>query len=235
VNVAADWLAIGVWADEPYAGAAASLVTKLRDAGDFSAKHLELLPILNPPGITAERLIFVGLGKRADAKRSTLHDAAATVARHVTGKQVGSLAFVVPAPEWTLAVGVGLAHGSQGPGIRKTTPTRFAPGLLMLVGGDGAALPRVRAESHALWLARELVNLPPSELYPETFAATAADSGRLNGFDVEVWDAPGSGAHGFASGCGEGFHSPGTTGDSPLHRQPRWSCARAGGEGCHLR
>ena len=188
VAVPADWLAVGVWADEPYSGASAPFLARLRDAGDFAAKPLELLPVLNPPGIAAERLLFVGLGNRGNAKRATLHDAASAAARHVTGKKIGTLAFAVPAPEWTLAVGVGLAQGCQGPGIRKSTPTRFAPHQLLLVGGNAADLPRVRAEARALWLARELVNMPPCDLYPETFAVVAADAGRLSGFEVEVWD-----------------------------------------------
>jgi leucyl aminopeptidase len=72
--------------------------------------------------------------------------------------------------------------------VRKTTPTRFAPDNVLLVGGSAADLPRVRAEARALWLARELVNAPPCDLYPETFAVAAADAGRLNGFSVDVWD-----------------------------------------------
>jgi leucyl aminopeptidase len=187
-NVAADWLAVGVWADEPYTGPAADLVAKLREAGDFIAKHLELVTLLNPTGFAAKRLLFVGLGKRDEAKRATLHDAAAAAARHITAKKVGTIAFAVPAPEWTLAVGVGFAQGCQGPGVRKSTPTRFAPNHFLLLSGNPDDLPRVRAEARGLWLARELVNLPPSELYPETFAAAAADTGRAGGFDVEVWD-----------------------------------------------
>jgi leucyl aminopeptidase len=37
-------------------------------------------------------------------------------------------------------------------------------------------------------LARELVNAPPCDLYPETFAAAVGESGREYGFEVEVWD-----------------------------------------------
>ncbi|HEY1191572.1 MAG TPA: leucyl aminopeptidase [Gemmata sp.] len=187
-SLGADWLISGVWADEPYTGPCAELLTALRESGDFSGKHLELVPILNPAGLTAKRLLFLGLGNRADATRARLHDAAAAAARHATTKKVGTVAFIVPAPEFTLAIGVGLAQGCQGPGVRKTTPTRFAPGYLLLLGGDEAALPRVRAEARALWLARELVNTPPRELYPETFAVAAAAAGRGAGFEVEVWD-----------------------------------------------
>jgi leucyl aminopeptidase len=184
----ADWLVIGAWADHPYTGPAADLVAKLHKDGDFSAKHLELVPLLTPASFAAKRLLFVGLGKRDEAKRATLHDAAAAAARHITAKKVGTIAFALPAPEFTLAVGVGLSHGCQGPGVRKTTPTRFAPDNVLLVGGNPDDLPRVRAEARALWLARELVNAPPCDLYPETFATVAADAGRLGGFAVEVWD-----------------------------------------------
>jgi leucyl aminopeptidase len=187
-SVQADWLVVGAWADELYSGPGAELLAKLREAGDFTGKHLELVPVLNPAGVAAKRLLFVGLGKRADAKRTTLHDAAAAALRHVTAKKVGTVAFAVPAPEWTLAVGVGAAQGCTGPGIRKSTPTRFAPDHVLLLNADANELPRVRAEARALWLARELVNTPPSELYPETFAAAAADAGRITGFGVEVWD-----------------------------------------------
>lgn len=187
-TVSADWLIVGVWSDEPYTGPNADLLAKFREADDFSAKYLELVPVLNPIGVTAKRLLFVGLGKRSEAKRTTLHDAAAAAARHITTKKVGTIAFAIPAPEFTLAVGVGLAQGCQGPGIRKSTPTRFAPDHFLLLNSNANDLPRIRAEVRALWLARELVNKPPCDLYPETFAAVAADAGRAIGFDVDVWD-----------------------------------------------
>ncbi|HEV3438704.1 MAG TPA: leucyl aminopeptidase [Gemmata sp.] len=194
-RIVADWLVVGVWADEPFDGSAAELdsttgglLTKLRESGDLTAKHLERIPILNPTGIAAKRLLIVGLGKRGEATRATIHDAAAAAARYATEKKIGTLAVAVPSGEFTLAVAVGLAQGCQGPGVRKTTPTRFAPDRLLLLGGDSSVLPRARAEAESLWLARELVNAPPCDLYPETFAAAVGESGRINGFAVEVWD-----------------------------------------------
>ncbi len=194
-TVTADWLVVGVSANGAFTTSAAAidtatggLLSKLREAGDLTGKHLELIPHLNPTGIAAKRLLVVGLGKPDVATRATVHDAAAAAARHITGKKVGTIAFVVPSHEFTLAAGVGLAQGSQGPGVRKTTPTRFAPDRLLLIGGDATALTRVRAEAQALWLARELVNAPPCDLYPETFAVVAAQSGRANGFEVNIWD-----------------------------------------------
>jgi leucyl aminopeptidase len=194
-RISADWLVVGVWSEEPFGGSAeeleiatGGLLSKLRESKDLTGKHLERLPILNPTAIAAKRLLLVGLGKRAEATRATIHDAASAAARFITEKKIGTLAFAVPSPEFTLAVGVGLAQGCQGPGIRKAAPTRYAPDRLVLLGGDAAALPRVRAEAQSLWLARELVNIPPCDLYPETFAAAVGESGRANGFEVEVWD-----------------------------------------------
>lgn len=193
--VAADWLAVGVWQngalESPAAvldAAAGGFVTRLRESGDLTGKHLELIPVLNPTGVAAKRVLLVGLGKRDAATRATVHDAASAAARSITGKKVGTVAFAVPAPEFTLAAGVGLTQGIQGPGIRKSTPTRHAPDRLVLLGGDESVLPRVRAEARSLWLARELVNTPPCDLYPETFATVAAESGREHGFAVEIWD-----------------------------------------------
>src|SRR4030095_7352183 len=108
--------------------------------------------VLNPISISGKRLLFVGLGNRAEATRAKLHDAAAAAARHITTKKVDTIAFALPAPEFTLASGHGPAQGCQGPGIRKTTPTRFAPDHILLVGGNPDDLLRVRAEARALWL-----------------------------------------------------------------------------------
>ncbi|HVL12973.1 MAG TPA: M17 family peptidase N-terminal domain-containing protein, partial [Gemmata sp.] len=71
-RVAADWLVTGVWADEPLPPAVAEVdaatggvIAKLRESGDVAGKHLELIPILNPTGVAARRLLVVGLGNRA--------------------------------------------------------------------------------------------------------------------------------------------------------------------------
>ena len=37
-------------------------------------------------------------------------------------------------------------------------------------------------------LARELVNLPPNELYPETFAARAQEIAKVRGLECTIWD-----------------------------------------------
>jgi leucyl aminopeptidase len=208
-EVQADWLIVPTWEDAPTEGAVASLdaqldgaLARLRQSGDVSGKANELTPLHDARRVAARRLLFIGLGKRAAADNAALTTAAAAAARSVTGKQLDRLAFLLPEPfgglDWervALAAGVGLTQGSQGPGIRKSVPARFAPREAWVIAPQAAPQDAVRqgaaraaAEGRAVWLARELVNLPPSELYPETFAARAREVAGAAGFECTVLD-----------------------------------------------
>src|SRR5262249_58186340 len=93
-EVGADWLIVGAWEDEAPAGPLAQLdaqlgspLTRLRQSGDITGKTNELTYLLDRTGIAAERVLVVGLGKRAEADRAGLTAAAAVAARAVTGKE----------------------------------------------------------------------------------------------------------------------------------------------------
>ncbi len=201
----ADWLVAGVWEGEkPPAdldAATNGLLGWLATAGDLTGKPLELVPLYVPPGLSAHRVMLVGLGKRAEATRLRFHEAGAAVARAITGKPVGTLAAAAPgaggglgAADALHAFGVGLTQGCVGPGLRKSAPSRFAPGkLVFALPADCGfnptdVLARIAAEARGMWLARALVNTPPADLYPETFAATAVEQARAVGAEAEVWD-----------------------------------------------
>jgi leucyl aminopeptidase len=207
-EVPADWLIVGVWEEEDLSGAIAQLdaklggqLTQLRQAGDIAGKPNELTPLLGSKGAAAERILVVGLGKRAKADRASLIAAAAAAARHITGKQRQRVAFGLPEnvpsigwDEVARTVCAGVMQGSYGPGIRKSEPDRFVPGELVLVAPAGAAdraeqgARQGEVEGQAVWTARELVNLPPCELYPETFAQRARDIASRTGLECTVLD-----------------------------------------------
>ncbi len=192
-DVQADWLIVGQYEEEELAPEVAQLdarlggtLERLRQAEDIAGKPLELTPVRDCQNIAARRVLVVGLGKRAEAQRSVLSSAAAAAARSITGKELDRVAFVLPVPPpglgWedvAVAVGVGLMHGSHGPGLRKSKPVRFSPKEVALVAPPAAAdevqrgARRSEVQSRAVALARELVNAPPCDLYPETFAARA--------------------------------------------------------------
>ena len=174
------------------------IVSMLRERGDFAGKAGELLALHAPAGIKAKRLLLIGIGKLEQASRRTLHDVAAAALKSITGKKLARVALVIPdaagvtLEQRVLAFGVGAIQGSHGPGIKKTEPSRHPPNEMVLAVPAGsnidAALRRAAIEGDALTLARSLVNAPPCELYPETFASKAEDIARRLAIDCDIWD-----------------------------------------------
>ncbi|HEX4591388.1 MAG TPA: M17 family peptidase N-terminal domain-containing protein, partial [Gemmataceae bacterium] len=187
-GVEADWLIVPAVEGDSLSPSVAALdvrlgglVQRLRQTGDITGKANEAVPLLSVTGIAARRVLVIGLGKRSEIDRSSLHDAAAAAARAVTGKANIRIAAMlpdgVPIDDAVLAFGVGLVQGGVGPGLRKATPIRFTPEEIVLIaapGTDSSArdhlVRRAAAEGRAVALARELVNTPPCDLYPESFA-----------------------------------------------------------------
>jgi len=206
-QIAADWLIVPHWEAEPLSPstaeldqALAGLLTKLRERGDATGKAKELVPILNPTGIAATRVLLVGLGQKSKADVGTLVTAAAVASKSITTKPHDRIAMAVPtdAPGLSFetaatAIGVGLRQGSEGPGLRKSKADRTAPKECILVSPptttDAAqAAKRAGIEGQAVSLARELVNLPPCDLYPETFADRARQVAQTSGVEAVVFD-----------------------------------------------
>jgi leucyl aminopeptidase len=200
-DVAADWLVVGVPQSEDLPAALDELdsrlrgdISRLRESKDLTGKPLELVSLVTPRGVNAARVLFVGLGPAESRSRATIHDAFAAAFRSITGRKCARVAVAIPAltPQLNelptlLGVGVGAIQGSIGPGLRKTEPSRFLPDEIVLVGSATEdTLNRIRAESAAVTLARELVNLPACDLYPEVFAERAVDG--AGSYECEVWD-----------------------------------------------
>jgi len=208
-EIQADWLIVGVSEGHEFTGAVARLdaamddtLTSLREAGDIRGKANEITTVLAPKGIAARRVLVIGLGKPECVGPAEIAGAAAAATRAITCKQYARIALALPENasglSWealTLSAGVGLAQGCVGPGLRKTTAERFAPAELWLVAPASGpheeirrAVRRAEVEARAVGLARELVNTPPCDLYPETFAERARQTVEGTGILCEVFD-----------------------------------------------
>jgi leucyl aminopeptidase len=207
-DIAADWLIVAAWENEGVADAAdldrrlGGLLTGLRERGDITGKARELTVVHHGQAGVAPRVLVVGLGPRDKIDFAGLLAAASTASRSLTTKALRRIAFALPpgVPGLSLdavvrAIGAGLWHGCEGPGLHKTKPDRFAPEELCLVAPPGAsgeklaaAGRRAEVEAQAVSLARELVNQPPCDLYPETFAARAAEVARNAALECQVMD-----------------------------------------------
>ena len=108
-EVVADWLVVGAnESDEWQTPAAASvdeatggLLTRLHRAGDFAGKSAELLPLAGIPGVRAERVLVVGLGKPAAIGLGPLHAAAQAASKHISKKKRARVAFALSGNDGT--------------------------------------------------------------------------------------------------------------------------------------
>jgi leucyl aminopeptidase len=197
-SITADWLVVGVWDKDALTGnvaeldtALGGLIANLREQGDIAGKARELTPIYQPTGIAAKRLLVVGLGAGGKADYASLLSASATAARMLSAKAWKRIAFALPdAPMALRACAAGFYQGCNTAGIRQSKNERTPPEELCFVSEsmDADELRRVAIEGRATNLARELVNTPPCDLYPETFAERARESAIKSGLDVQVFD-----------------------------------------------
>jgi leucyl aminopeptidase len=187
-EVAADWLLVGVWENEaspPIDSQLGGLIAKLHKQGDVVGKAKELTPIYQPTGLAAKRLLLVGLGPRDKADYASLLASTAAAAKMLSSKPTQSIAIMLPhgalQPDVVLrACAQGVYQGSCTAGIRKNVTERTPPAeLTFIVPAISPSLyeagKRSEIEGRATNLARELVNLPPCDLYPETFADRARE------------------------------------------------------------
>jgi leucyl aminopeptidase len=177
-------------------------------AATGAAEELRRLPPAAPGGPPLA-LIGVGTAVGPDALRT----AAGSAARQLTG--IERLAVALPIRDRADAIavleGVGMgAYAYTGyrvmtVGTTKTPADEIA--VHVPAGVDiGDALLRAGAVTAAIHTVRDLVNTPPSDLYPETLAAAAADLAREAGVEVEILDEPQleAGGYGGLLGVGRG-------------------------------
>lgn len=200
-EITADWLLVGLWEKESPRGLDAKLagiVSRLFEQGDVAGKAKELTPLYQVDGLAAKRIMLVGLGPRDKADYASLLSCSAAAAKMLSSKPTKRIAMVLPesalpADAALHACAQGIYQGSSTAGIRKSTTERTPPEeLCFLVPRIDASLQesvkRAEIEGRATNLARELVNLPPCELYPETFAERARDAAGKVGLNVQVLD-----------------------------------------------
>ena len=142
------------------------------------------------PGIgSARSMALVGLGS-AEVSAKTLRYAAGSAARQLVG--IESLAFALPTatPDDVLAVLEGAAIGAYSFTLYRHSSLEKTkvPASAIIVHSedpvDDSLVQRAAAVAEATHQVRDLVNTPPLDLYPETFANAVVDY--AEGHDVSV-------------------------------------------------
>jgi leucyl aminopeptidase len=170
--------------------ATGGLLTRLAAAGEFRGKPGECLPLLAAPGVKAGQLLIVGIGTAAQADAGGLYRAAATATRHLAARP-RTLVALAADPGWsarqTEQAVAGAAVGMLGQDLYRSERRR-TPFPVVWLGAAADAVERGAWIGSGINLARRLVNLPPDDLYPASFAAEAAAVAADAGLGCEVWD-----------------------------------------------
>jgi leucyl aminopeptidase len=197
-QIAADALVIGVHAESPPAGYAAefdrasgNLLSRLIEAKEITGKKCEVVTLLAPQGIKAKQVVVVGLGPKDALDRGTANRGASTAAKSLAAKERGKVAFYL-ADNWPAdvveAAVCGSLVGCVGQDLYRAKKSRFPLADVAWAGVDAAVVKRGEILADAVNLTRRLVNEPPSDMYPESFAAEAARVAEESGIKIEVWD-----------------------------------------------
>ncbi len=210
-QVSADWLIVGLFEDDSdetplLADLDQSLdgaLARLREAGDLTGKLAETVALRNVPGLAAKRLLVVGLGKRESLTMGALDKAWTAAARQVSTKENISVAVALPSVEGTSLSGADAARaaaiamqvGSAGQDLYRKERKRFPFSAVTVVAADDAQAAELSNPleqgciiGQAVNLTRELVNRPPAEIYPESFAERAQQLAEEHGMQCEVMD-----------------------------------------------
>jgi leucyl aminopeptidase len=185
------------------------LVEALKAVG-ATGKAGELVKLPSLGALTAPVIVAVGLGTTYDAEG--LRRAAGAATRSLAGSATAALALPARTVEEAGAVAIGALLGNYSYDRYRTSEAKGTLSELILVTETDATVAVERAETlaKALFLVRDLVNTPPSDLTPEDLADVAARVAGESGLALEILDekALADGGYGGITGVGQGSVNP---------------------------
>ena len=186
------------------------LLKRVIGAGDFTGKKDEALPLYPPAGsVAAERILLVGVGKRADYTMEKLRRGVGTTIRQAEKLRVSAVALLLDQAEHSSErLGPELAaRGAVDAAVLacwdfreyksspKDQPVPRPVESVTLVARSAAEQGEFESAARLAQicarganLARELATRPGNEVTPTYLAATAENIGREHGMKVTVLD-----------------------------------------------
>ncbi|NPB05514.1 MAG: leucyl aminopeptidase [Aquificae bacterium] len=166
------------------------LVKPFAEDADFKAKKGEILkvPVLGKP---FKRIYLVGLGKREKLSSEVVREVAAKAAKRLRDDKNEKVLFVSDQNLGERALAEGVVLGTYRFDRYKSKKEEEGKKELKQVfvgGADERELLVGKILGEAQNFTRDLVNTPPNEINPETFAEVAKKLAEEYGFEVEVKD-----------------------------------------------
>ncbi len=198
-TIEADAIAVGIWKNEPLEGPAKQLddatggaLLRMIELEEVSAECYQTTRFLAPTGVKAAVALVVGLGDKgqSDADAAFSNRIGGVIAKSLAGKARSHVAAFIDVTKVDEMVS-GLLNGCVGQDLYLTKKKLHPIEKVSIcqtepVTDDAIQQGIVLGES--VKLTRHLVNLPASDLYPESFAHQIVTTGAESGFEVEVWD-----------------------------------------------
>lgn len=193
-EIAADAIVVGIWDDQPLSGFAAELdratngtLENLIESKLVSAGAHSVTTLLAPAGVKANVAVIVGLGKPDDFTAATAYQAAGAASRKLSDLPREKVAFFLDVDHMDHAI-AGSMVGCVGQDVyrheKKTNPIQ----TIVWATDDLKLIDDAQIVGESINLTRQLVNLPASDIFPESFAEQCVATGKESGFEVEVWD-----------------------------------------------
>ncbi len=172
--------------------ASGGLLSEALEGGRFDGKTGQQAVVVLPKGADARRAVLLGGGKPKKRDTRALENIGASLIKTVamSGFKTASIAADDAESAARVAAGAKLAAYRFDTYFTKQKPDQ-KPSLtgLTVVSADSkaakAAFGPLDAATDGTYLARDLVNLPPNDLYPESFAAKIKDLAPL-GLEIEI-------------------------------------------------
>ncbi len=191
--ISVDVLVLGVRKtdDGPLLASAATELQWLRDALDSLGVTGAEDQLRRIPGtsVTAASIALIGLGS-GDVTANSLRYASGSAARQLRGVESIALALPTDSEEQVLAVLEGAALGAYAYTAFRSSSLEAtklpASRITVLAEASDDLVARARIVAEAVHTVRDLVNAPPSDLYPETFASSAQTLAQNVDVTVEV-------------------------------------------------
>ncbi|MEU6743599.1 leucyl aminopeptidase [Streptosporangium sandarakinum] len=164
------------------------------DAMGVKGKAGEIAKVPTFGALSAPLLVVAGLGDapEGDHDPEALRRAAGAATRALAGTARAALALPAADAGRTGAVALGALLGAYSFDRYRTGDAPAAPvgelTVLSRAEGAQAAIDRAVTVAESVSLVRDLVNTPPSDLWPARFAEIAQETGSQAGLSVEVLD-----------------------------------------------
>jgi leucyl aminopeptidase len=172
--------------------AADGLITRLFERKEITGKAGEVTPLLAVGGVRAAQVVVVGLGKAGDFDDGVAFRSTASASRRLAAKERKQVAFYLD-DDWTTPQSesgiCGAMVGCVGQDLYRAEKNRHPIGEILWAGADEATTAAASIIGESVNLTRRLINEPPEEMYPESFAERAAElAGTCKFEEVVIWD-----------------------------------------------